>query len=492
MRIGTRRWLRGAQWIISGLALALAGEAMAQQPTELVVRNGLIVTSVGRTQGDLRIRDGTIVEIGANLTPAEGARVIDATGRLVLPGGVDTHVHLTPVRTASSLDGTDDFTSASRAALAGGTTTIGTFINQDPDESPETTMTEAADVAERTSIADVVLHYTVSDPTLLTPSDVAMLYERQFTIKIFMSRAAFDQNAHSYVNLIRAAGEAGVVTQLHAQDAGILSTTVERMVAEGRTALVGQNFADAGPVVAEEVGTQRAVGISEATGAPIYLVHMSAERPMRVAEAARARGLPVFTEVRFIYLHLTKEYFNRPDGSIYTGSPPLRDQSDQDYLWSAIARGSVDVVNTDHVGYTRAEKTDPDNGITRSRNAANYLQDQLPLLYSRGVRTGRITLERMVEVTSTNPAKLFGLYPRKGTIAIGSDADVVIWDPDLTRTIRDEDVLSNGGFSIFAGWEVTGWPILTIRRGEVVYENGEILAAPGSGQMAPRVRWRRP
>ena len=252
MRIGTRRWLRGAQWIISGLALALAGEAMAQQPTELVVRNGLIVTSVGRTQGDLRIRDGTIVEIGANLTPAEGARVIDATGRLVLPGGVDTHVHLTPVRTASSLDGTDDFTSASRAALAGGTTTIGTFINQDPDESPETTMTEAADVAERTSIADVVLHYTVSDPTLLTPSDVAMLYERQFTIKIFMSRAAFDQNAHSYVNLIRAAGEAGVVTQLHAQDAGILSTTVERMVAEGRTALVGQNFADAGPVVAEE------------------------------------------------------------------------------------------------------------------------------------------------------------------------------------------------------------------------------------------------
>jgi dihydropyrimidinase len=280
--------------------------------------------------------------------------------------------------------------------------------------------------------------------------------------------------------------------QLHAEDAAILAGAMDRLVAEGRTALVGQNFADSHPVEAEEVGVERAVGFAEFTGAPIYLVHMSSERAMRVAEEARARGLPVFTEVRFIYLHLTRDRFNGPDGPTFTGAPPLRDQRDRDYLWGAIARGSVDAVNTDHVGYTRAEKMAPDGSVLRPREGGNFLQHHMPLLYSEGVRKGRVSLEQMVQVTATGPAKLFGLYPRKGVIAVGSDADVVIWDPELTRTIRDEDVLSNGGFSVFSGWEVTGWPLVTIRRGEVVFENGSVTGAPGSGTLAPRTRWQRP
>ena len=264
------------------------------------------------------------------------------------------------------------------------------------------------------------------------------------------------------------------------------------MTAEGRGALKGQNFAESRPVVAEEIATQRAVGISEATGAPIYIVHISSERAMRAAEAGRARGLPVFTEVRFLYLHLTKERFNEPDGAIFTGDPPLRDESDKNYLWSALSRMTADVVDTDHVGYTRGDKLDPSLNIVNHRPAGNYLQDQLPLLYSEGVRKGRITLEEMVALSATNPAKLFGLYPRKGTIAVGSDADVVIWDPNLTKKIRDQDILSNGKFSIFNGWEVTGWPITTIRRGEVVYENGQVLGKAGTGQLAPRNHWERP
>ena len=135
---------------------------------------------------------------------------------------------------------------------------------------------------------------------------------------------------------------------------------------------------------------------------------------------------------------------------------------------------------------------DPGNSVQRPREGSNFLQDQMPLLYSEGVRKGRISLERMVAVAATNPAKLFGLYPQKGAIAVGADADVVIWDPELTRTIRDEDILSNGKFSIFSGWEVTGWPVVTIRRGQVVYENGKIVAEPGSGRLAPRTRWQRP
>jgi dihydropyrimidinase len=490
MESTTRRSLLKGGLAAAGLALGIADTALAQGG-EIIIRNGTIVNATGRQESDLRIRNGLIAEIGKNLTPGSGAQVLDAKGKLVLPGGIDPHVHLTPVREATTPKGADDYTSASLSALAGGKTTIGNFINQQPNKSVAATLAEAADIVAKQTIADVILHYIVGDPTKITPADVKLMYDRQFTLKIFLMRPAFDQYATENVKLIAQAGKAGLLTMLHCEDASILAERHQKMMAEGRGKLVGQNFAEAGPIAAEEVATVRAVGICETTGAPIYIVHMSSERAMHAAEAGRARGLPVFTEVRFIYLHLTKERFNQPDGSIYTGAPPLRSKSDQDYLWKAIANGSGDVVDTDHVGYTRAEKMDPANSIIHSRNAANYLQDQMPLLYSEGVRKGRITLEKMVALSSANPAKLFGLYPRKGVIAVGSDADVVIWDPNLTKKIRDQDILSNGHFSIFNGWEVTGWPITTIRRGEIVYQNGKILAKAGSGRLAPRKHWQK-
>jgi dihydropyrimidinase len=478
--------------IFVALLLTFIAGLAAQQPAELIIRNGLVVTAVGRADGDLRIRNGTIAEIGRNLTASAGARVIDAKGMLVLPGGIDPHVHLTPTPTATTLKGADDYSTASRAALAGGKTTISNFINQSANTDVQTTLAEATDLVKKQAIADVILHFTASDPNKLSPADVAMLADRGLTLKIFLVRAAFDQNAPGYVKLIRAAGAAGLLTMLHCEDASIVTTTQERMMAEGRGALKGQNFAESRPVVAEEIATQRAVAISEATGAPIYIVHISSERAMRAAETGQARSLPVFTEVRFLYLHLTRERFDEPDGAIYTGDPPLREKSDADYLWSALAKGTVNVVDTDHVGYTREDKLDPSLDIINHRPAGNYLQVQLPLMYSEGVRKGRITVEQMVAVSSTNPAKLFGLYPRKGTIAVGSDADVVVWDPSLKRTIRNEDQLANAKFSIFSGWEVTGWPVITIRRGEVVYQDGKILATAGSGQLAPRQRWQKP
>ena len=487
------RGVRGlGRSIVLAVLLTFVASLAAQQPAELIIRNGLVVTAVGRTEGDLRIRNGTIAEIGRHLAAAAGARVIDAKGMLVLPGGVDPHVHITPTRTATTLKGADDYTSASRAALAGGKTTISNFINQSASNDLQTTLADATEIVGKQAIADVILHVIASDPNTISPADVAILADRRLTLKIFMVRPAFDQNAAAFVRLIRAAGAAGLLTMLHCEDASIVTTTQERMMAQGRGALKGQNFAESRPVVAEEIATQRAVGLSEATGAPIFIVHISSERAMRAAEAGQARGLPVFTEVRFLYLHLTRERFDEPDGAIYTGDPPLREKSDADYLWTALANGTVNVVDTDHVGYTREDKLDPSLDIINHRPAGNYLQVQLPLLYSEGVRKGRITLERMVALSSTNPAKLFGLYPRKGTIAVGSDADVVIWDPNLTRTVRDEDQLANATFSIFSGWEVTGWPIVTIRRGEVVYQDGKILAAAGSGQMVPRQRWQRP
>ena len=367
MTKGQQRAKSPRRLICSGFVLALVASAATQQPAELIIRNGLLVTAVGRTEGDVRIRNGTIAEIGRNLAGAAGAREIDAKGLLVLPGGIDPHVHLGGAPRA----GADDYTTGSRAALAGGLTTIANFVNQAAGEDVVTTLEKATALVRTQAIADVILHLTANDPSVATPANLATLADRGSTLKIFLSRPGFDQNAADFLKVIRAAGAAGLLTMLHCEDAAILTTTADRMMAEGRSAI--RYFAESRPVVAEEVATQRAMAMSEATGAPIYIVHLSSERALRVVEAAQARGLPVYVESRVLYLHLTKERFEEPDGNIYTGFPPLREKRDVDALWDGIAKGTVHVVATDHVSYTREEKMDPAVNIVNARPAGNYL-----------------------------------------------------------------------------------------------------------------------
>jgi dihydropyrimidinase len=368
--------------IFVGLTLASVVSAAAQQPSELIVRNGVVVTAAGRAGNDLRIRNGTIAEIGPKLAAATGAREIDARGMLVLPGGVDPHVHLG----GGPRPGADDYTTGSRAALAGGITTIANFITATPGEDLAATLEKAAALVRAQTIADVLLHVTLNDPAVATAANLAALADRGYAPKIFLSRPQFDQNAAGFLKAVRAAGAAGLLTMLHCEDAAILTATAERMMAEGKSAI--RYFAESRPVVAEEVATQRAVAMSEATLAPIYIVHLSSERALRVVESAQARGLPVYVESRILYLHLTKERFEQPDGNIYTGFPPLRERRDVDALWEGIARGSIHVVATDHVSYTREEKMDPSVNIVNARPAGNYLQVNLPLMYSEGVRKG--------------------------------------------------------------------------------------------------------
>ena len=478
-------WLRSLVVVIGLAVITVAVAVTAQSEREIIIRGGEVFTDGALRTADIRIVGTTIAEIGAGLAARDAdTEEIDANGLQVLPGGIDPHVHLGGIRM-------DDYTSGSRAALAGGITTISNFGGVADGETPAETLARALPEIEAQSIADVIFHPIVSDPASADAESLAALVDAgQTTIKVFMVRPTFDPRAAGFVNTMHAARETGVLMMMHCEDAAIVQVTGERMVAEGRGSLA--YFADARPVAAEEAATLRAVAMAEATGTPIYIVHLSSERALRVAEAAQQRGLPVYVETRPIYLHLTRERFDGPTPGLYIGQPPLREQSDLDALWDGIASGTVHVVATDHVAYTREQKLDPAQNVAQHRAGMSNLQVMLPMLYSDGVNEGRISLERFVEVTSSNPARLFGLYPRKGTIAVGSDADLVLWNPNETRTIRNEDMFSGSRYSIHAGREVTGWPQLTIRRGEIVYRDGEVLGTAGSGELVRREQWQGP
>jgi dihydropyrimidinase len=430
----------------------------------------------------VRIRDGVIVEIGQKLAAGAGVREIDASGLLVLPGGVHPHVHLG--------GSGDDYTTGSAAAVAGGVTTISNFVSPQAGENAMAGFERAAALVRAQAVADIMLHWRVNDAEAVTETALRALVERgQPSLKVFMVRPSFDQNALGFLTVLAAAGRAGVMTMMHCEDAAMLAMITERMIAENRGSLA--HFSESRPVVIETAATERAVAMSEATGAPVYIVHLSSERALRVAEAAQSRRLPVYVETRPIYLHLTRERYAGRDGGLYVGQPPLRERRDQDALWAGIAKGTIQVLGTDHLAYTRQQKLDPSQTVASHRAGMSNLQEARPMLYSEGVRTGRITKEQFVAVTATNAAKLFGLYPRKGTIAVGSDADIVLWDPNDTRMIEDEAMLSRSGFSIYKGWKVTGWPRTTLRRGEIVYDRGSVIGRAGSGQVIHRARWQR-
>ena len=340
---------------------------------------------------------------------------------------------------------------------------------------------EAAAVRAQ-AIVDVICHPVLGTVSPAVLDEIPRLLGAGCgTIKCFMSMPGFDAQAAAYVEAIRRAGESGLLTMLHCEDQALLWDAVARLVAAGRTSL--RHYAESRPPIAEVVATQRAVAIAEATGAPVYVVHLSCARALDVCAEARARGVPVHVETRPLYLHLTAERLLEPDGAKYIGQPPLREAADVEALWAGIRDGVVDTVCTDHAPWSLEAKLDPACSITRLRPGVENLQTLVPMLWSEGVRAGRISRERFVEVTSANAARLFGLHPRKGAIAPGADADVVVFDPELTRTVDRAMVQSNARHSVYEGWSVTGWPVTTIRRGEVVYDAGEVTGRPGSGAL---------
>jgi dihydropyrimidinase len=446
---------------------------------DLVVRGGLVVTAGGQGDADVGVTGGRVAQLGGEM---RGRRELDARGALVLPGGVDMHVHLSqPPAEPGEPTWVDDFGSGSAAAIAGGITTIGNMTFPPGG----LTMRQALDTddaaASGASAVDYVLHPVLPVPTPEALAELPGLAADGFrTLKIFMVMDEFEEHTAGMIEAIRAAGRLGMLTLLHCEDAALVRFAGEQLVAAGQGGL--DFYAESRPVHAERAAIQRAVAICEATGSPVCIMHLSSAEALSAARAGRSRGLPVYVEARPMYLHLTSELLRGPDAGAYAGAPPLREAADVVALWAGLADGSVHTVGSDHAPWSKEAKVDPGLDVTTARQGVSDLETALPMLMSAGVAEGRLSLTRFVELTSAAPARLYGVYPRKGTIAVGSDADLTIWDPQLTRTVDGSAHYSRAGYSVYDGWQVRGWPRFVVSRGDVVLEDGQVTAAPGRGQ----------
>lgn len=458
--------------------------AVPEPGFDLVIRGGTVVTAGSSAVCDVAVRDGTIAQLGGS---PRGRRELDATGALVLPGGIDMHVHLSEPEQPEPGEPAwvDDFASGSAAAIAGGITTIGNMTFPADGDSLHQSLERDLAAAREQAAVDYVLH-----PILMNPSEEALAELPDLaaaghtSLKLFMVAEEFEAQADGMIEAVRIAGRHGMLTLLHCEDGALVRFAGEQLLAAGRGSIA--NWSPSRPVAAERAAVERAVAICEATGSPIYIVHLSSGAALAAARRGRASGLPVFVETRPLYLYLTSELLAGPEGGKYIGAPPLREHDDVEALWAGLADGSVDTLGSDHAPWALADKLDPAQDVTSARQGVADLETMLPMLFDAGVGTGRISLHRFVSLISSGPARLFGLYPRKGTIAVGSDADLVVLDPRLRRTIDGAAMRSRAGYSAYDGREVSGWPRFTISRGDVVLEDGQVLASAGRGQWLRR------
>ncbi len=454
-----------------------------------LIKNGHIVTAVDSYTADILIDGETVAMIGKDLSAVVGQvdKTIDATGKLVIPGGIDPHTHMDlPFGGTSS---SDDFETGTRAAAFGGTTTIIDFAVQYKGQS----LNEALDVwfakAQGKAVADYGFHMICTDlPDERLPELKGMMDQGVSSFKLFMAYpGVFLVDDGTIFKAMVAAGEHGGLICMHAENGLIIDVLVKRALAAGHTA--PKYHALTRPTKAEAEGVHRAIAIAEMAHSQVYIVHLSCYDALKEVQNARDLGLPAYAETCPQYLFLDYSYYEKEgfEGAKYVMTPPLRGKENQELLWRGLRSNDLQVISTDHCPFCMKEQKELGiDDFSKIPNGGPGVEHRMSLIYNGGVAQGRISLNRFVELTSTAAAKIFGLFPRKGTIAVGSDADIVIFDPNREQTISAATHHMRVDYSAYEGWKLKGVTEIVLSRGNVIVENGEWKGKTGAGQFLKR------
>jgi dihydropyrimidinase len=474
---------------------SLAGEARRSYVSfDTIVANGRVVTATDTYLGDVAVSSGKVVAIAQNLPRENASRVVDAAGRYVMPGGIDVHTHLDmPFGGTTSAD---DFETGTRAAAFGGTTTLIDFAIQYKGQNLRTAFDTWMQKASGKAVTDYAFHCIITELADAQLSEMnALVREGVTSFKLFMAYpGVFMLDDGSIFKALRATANNGGLVCMHAENGNAIDVIVQQALADGKKA--PKYHALTRPTTAEAEATARAIALAEMAGAPVYIVHLSCNDALEKVREARDRGLPVYAETCPQYLYLSIENFNVTpefEGAKYVFTPPLREKWHQEKLWQGLKQDHLQVVSTDHCPFCFKEQKELGRGdFTKIPNGGPGVEHRMSLIYSGGVAAGRFSVNRFVELVSTTPAKLFGLYPRKGTIAVGSDADLVIFNPERKHTISRQTHHMRVDYSMFEGIEVTGMPDVVLSRGQVIVDGDKFTGRAGGGEFLKRSLYSQP
>jgi dihydropyrimidinase len=454
-----------------------------------LIKGGNVVTAADTFVADILVDEGKVAAIGLNLQ-AEVGRTIDAGGKYVLPGAVDVHTHLDmPFGGTVSAD---DFETGTRAAAMGGTTTVVDFAIQSKGSSLRAALDTWQEKARGKACIDYGFHVAITDlPDAVLDEIPEMAEDGVTSFKLFMAyKGALQVDDATFFKSLLKARECGALISFHGENGDVVDVLVKQMLAEGKTAPLYHALSR--PPEAEAEATGRAIALAEMADAPIYVVHLSAAKALDKVIAARDRGLPVYAETCPQYLVKSIEDYEEPEfgGAKYVCSPPLRDRSNWQPLWNGLATGHLQTVATDHCPFNfKGQKEMGRGNFAAIPNGVPGIETRLYVLYTAGVATGKIGLNKFVDLVATAPAKLFGLYPDKGTIAVGGDADLVVFDPTVEHTISAAALHQRVDYTPYEGFDARGAVAAVLSRGEVVAENGKFLGKAGAGRYLPRKRF---
>jgi dihydropyrimidinase len=456
----------------------------------ILIRGGRVITAADDYVGDVFVEDERISLIGESLD-VEADRVIDASGKYVLPGGVDPHTHLDmPFGGTVTID---DVESGQTSAAFGGTTCHVDFVIQPQGTSFGDALDDWKSKANGKQVIDMGYHMAVTDlKEGGTLEELASLPEQGVTsYKLFMAyKGALMVDDETLFRTMQVAAETGALVMVHAENGDAIDVLVKEALAAGQTE--PKYHALTRPPETEGEATNRAIQLSRVAGSPLYVVHVSCREAVEPIALAREKGWDIWGETCTQYFFVDYTFLERPnfEGAKFVYTPPPRPKENQDVLWNAVRTDILSAISTDHCAFLwDGQKTMGKDDFSKIPNGGPGLENRLQMIHEFGVRAGRISLNRMVELLSTNPAKLFGLYPRKGTIAVGTDADIVVFDPARKVTISAETHHSKADYNLFEGTEVTGTPEVVLLRGKVLVENGDLVAQPGVGQFVKRARF---